>query len=199
MAYKHFKKQFADKPALVNNVTPDALPESFRVKLKDPKQYNVVASQFQGQPGVDQVFDDRKVVQPLFSVLGKFQRGAWFFAIWMVIAAALLIGNTARVAAFNRRRETGIMRLVGASSLYIQLPFILESVVTGLIGAAFAVGVLSLIKWWFIDQVLGGEIRKILQPVSWGDVWATAALIIPLGILLSAASSFVTLRRYLRV
>src|SRR5207245_2878340 len=105
---------------LVANVSPDALPESFRVKLKDPKQFDVVASAFQDRPGVDTVKDLKKVLDPLFKVLGAFQRTAVWVAIIQLIAAILLISNTIRVAAFSRRRETGIMRLVGASNLYIQ-------------------------------------------------------------------------------
>ena len=123
-AYAHFEQQFKGSP-IAQNAPPDSLPESFRVKLKDPKQYAVVAGAFTGRAGVEEVQDERALLDKLFSALNGIQTVGVFIAILMVGAALLLISNTIRVAAFTRRRETGIMRLVGASNLSIQLPFLL--------------------------------------------------------------------------
>ena len=103
------------------------MPESFRVKLSDPTKYDVVASAFIGRPGIDSVNDQRRVLDKLFAILNGFQTGALVIAAMMLLATVLLVANTIRVAAFSRRRETGIMRLVGASNFYIQLPFLLEA------------------------------------------------------------------------
>src|SRR5687768_13290511 len=127
-AYKRFQEQFKDSEDLVRNVTPDALPESFRVKLKDPTQFEVIASAFRDRPGVDEVQDQKSLLEPFFRLLRWLQYGALLVALFQLVAALLLVYNTIRVAAFSRRRETGIMRLVGASNLYIQLPFLLEGV-----------------------------------------------------------------------
>ncbi len=197
-AYKRFQEQFKDSPDLVNNVTPDALPESYRVKLKNPEQFQVVASAYQDRPGVDSVQDLKKLLDPVFKVLGVFQSIAWFVAGFMLLAAVILISNTIRVAAFSRRRETGIMRLVGASNLYIQTPFLLEGALAGLIGAAGACGLVALGYYYFIEQRLR-PLVKFTNFISWSDVISTIPLILLAGVVMSSLASFFTLRRHLRV
>ena len=152
-AYQRFKEQFKNS-AIADNVTADALPESFRVKLKDPRQFAVVASAFQGRPGVEQVQDQRQLLERFFKVLNGFQVGALSIAVFAIVAAILLISITIQVAAFSRRRETGIMRLVGASNFYIQLPFLLEGAFAGLVGAVLAAGGLVALKSLFVDHRL---------------------------------------------
>jgi cell division transport system permease protein len=197
-AYKRFRQQFKDSPDLVNNVGPDALPESFRVKLKNPEQFQVVASAFQDRPGVDSVQDLKKLLLPVFKVLGVFQNGSWFVAGLSLLSATILISNTIRVAAFSRRREIGIMRLVGASNLYIQLPFLIEGAVAGLVGAAGACGLVALGKWYFIDQKLR-PLVKFTNFIGWDAVIGTFPGLLLAGVLLSSLASFFTLRRHLRV
>jgi cell division transport system permease protein len=199
-AYNRFKDQFKDSPDLVKNVTADALPESFRVKLTDPTRFDVVATAMSGQPGVEEVQDQRKLLDKFFRVLNGFQTAALIVALVQVGAAALLISNTIRVAAFSRRRETGIMRLVGASNLYIQLPFLLEGALAGLVGGVLAAGSVAALKAFFIDRQLKDKGGITAIPfVGWDAVFQTWAYVVPLGILLSAFVSFVTLRRHLRV
>jgi cell division transport system permease protein len=197
-AYKRFKEQFKDSPDLVQNVTPDALPESFRVKLKDPTQFEVVASAFRDRPGVDEVQDQKALLENFFKLLNTLQLFALIVAGVQIFAAILLISNTIRVAAFSRRRETGIMRLVGASNLYIQLPFLLEGVLAGLVGAAIASGALVALKSVLID----GQLKPTFEFtafVGWDDVLSILPVLFATGALLAGLSSFVTLRRHLRV
>ena len=197
-AYEHFTEQFADSPDLVENVTAEALPESFRVKLADPTQFEVVASAFRDRPGVEEVQDQKALLEGFFNVLNKLQLLALIIAGVQVVAAVLLISNTIRVAAFSRRRETGIMRLVGASNLYIQLPFLLEGVLAGLVGAAFASGALVALKSFLID----GQLKPTFEFtafVGWEDVLSILPILFLTGALLAGLSSFVTLRRHLRV
>jgi len=197
-AYKRFTQQFKDSPALVKNVSADALPESFRVKLKDPTHYEVVASAFRNRPGVEEVQDQRAILQPFFKLLGVVRWVAIAVAVLMLLVALLLISNTVRVAAFSRRRETGIMRLVGASNAYIQLPFLLEGIVAGLVGAVIASALLFVGKWVFVDHVLRPVLR-FTAFIGWGAVWTTVPLLVLAGVGLSGLASFVTLRRFLRV
>ena len=197
-AFDHFKEQFADSPDLVENVTADVLPESFRVKLDDPTQFEVVARAFQDRPGVEEVQDQKALLEGFFSVLSKLQLLALIIAAVQVLAAVLLISNTIRVNAYSRRRETGIMRLVGASNLYIQLPFLLEGVLAGLVGAAFASGALLALKEFLIDRQLRPTFA-FTAFVGWGDVLAILPILFATGALLAGLSSFVTLRRHLRV
>ncbi len=198
MAFEVFQEQFKDSPDLVENVTVDALPESFRVKLIDPTQFDVVASAFQARPGVAEVQDQKALLQPFFSGLSKIERIALGIAVVQLLAALLLISNTIRAAAFSRRRETGIMRLVGASNLYIQLPFLLEGVLAGLVGAVLASGALVAVKAFLVD----GQLRPSLPSVAfigWGDVLTTLPWLFLTGTVLAGLSSFITLRRHLRV
>ncbi len=197
-AYKRFKEEFKDSKDLVDNVSPDALPESYRVKLKNPEQFEVVASAFQDRPGVDSIQDVKKLLDPIFKLLGILQSIAWFVAGFMLLSAMILISNTIRVAAFSRRRETGIMRLVGASNLYIQMPFLLEGAIAGLLGAAGAVGLVCLGYSYFIN----GKLRplvKFTNFIGWNDVISTIPLILIAGVLMASFASFFTLRRHLRV
>jgi cell division transport system permease protein len=196
-AYKHFQEQFGNSP-IASSVTPDSLPESFRVKLHDPTQYAVVASSFAGRPGVDTVEDQRAILDKLFDILNGIQRLALLIAAMSVGAALLLIANTIRVTAFTRRRETGIMRLVGASNISIQLPFLLETVLAALGGAVLAGALLLLFKSWFIDNVMAPAFR-ITPFFGWGDVWAANLIVIITSVVIAAVASLVTLRRYLRV
>ncbi len=197
-AYKRFKEQFKESPELVDNVSPQALPESYRVKLKDPEKFDEIASAFQDAPGVDSVQDLKKLLDPVFKVLGVFQKFALYVAVFQLFAAVLLISNTIRVAAFSRRRETGIMRLVGASNLYIQLPFLLEGALAGLLGASLASVFLAVGKWGLVDKQLV-PLLKFTNFIGWDAVFAVIPLLLITGVLLSSLASFFTLRRHLRV
>jgi len=197
-AYERFREQFSDSPDLVANVTADALPESYRVKLRDPTQFDVIASAFQDEPGVEQVQDLRAVLEDFFNIMNEFRRMALIAAGAGLVAAALLISNTIRVAAFSRRRETGIMRLVGASNFSIQLPFLLEGILAGIAGAALASGSLFLTKWIVIDRRLKPRLQ-FTDFVNYGDVWGIVPVLFATAIVLAGLSSFITLRRFLRV
>jgi cell division transport system permease protein len=167
------------------------------VKLKDPKQFAVVQSAFTGRPGVDVVQDQRTILEKFFKLLNVLRDGALAIGIASVLTAALLISNTLRIAAFNRRRETNVMKLVGASSFSIQLPFILEGVFATLVGWAFSTGLLSALKY-----VIDGRIAPLLTFTnffSWNDVWATSAYLLVAGLFVSTVASTLTLRKYLKV
>ena len=166
-AYERFQQQFSQQPELVENTPADALPESFRVELVNPERYAVIAEEFpNGQNGVDQVRDEGDFLDRLFSLLNGARNATIAVAVVQALAALLLISNTIQLAAFNRRNETNIMRLVGASRWYTQLPFILEAALAGLIGALLAVGGLVLTKVLFVDQTLAGPIKAGHHPAG---------------------------------
>ncbi len=196
-AYQRFKEQFKNSP-IVDNVSEAALPESFRVKLSDPTKYDVVASAFAGRPGIEQVNDQRQILDKFFRLLGGLQLIALLIAIAMLIVTVLLIVNTMRVAAFSRRRETSIMRLVGASNFYIQLPFLLEAAFAAGAGALLAIGSLMLTKAVIIDGVLAPSFQ-FTSFVGWDAVFTIAPIMLVTGVLLAGMAAFFTLRKYLRV
>lgn len=193
-AFVHFKEQFKDSPALVQNVQENQLPESYQVKLKDPKKSDIVISAMQGRTGVATVYDQRKALAPLFRVLHAFQKIAIATAIGVLLAAIALIVNTIRIAVFSRRREISIMRLVGASNLYIELPFLLEGAFAGVVGWAISVAGLFGIQHFLVK----GQLRPAAvflqgQFVTNGDVgWITLKLLV-LAIVLSTLVAFLTL------
>jgi cell division transport system permease protein len=196
-AYTRFKEQFKES-AIADNVTADQMPESFRVKLKDPEKFPIVATAFAGRDGVEQVQDQKALLEKFFRVLNYLKAGAWGLALIMIVVAVLLISNTIRVAAFSRRRETGIMKLVGASSFSIQLPFLLEGAIAGLIGALMASGAIALFQSQVVERVARPAF-PFTDFVGWADFWYTVRYIIPVGVALAALASFLTLRKYLRV
>ena len=195
-AYARFQERFKDS-AIAQNVTADQLPESFRVKLKDPTQYAVVVSAFSGRPGVDVVQDQRSILEKFFKLLNVLRNGALLVGLFSVLTAGLLISNTLRIAAFNRRRETGVMKLVGASSWSIQLPFLLEGIISALIGWVFATGLLAGLK-----SVVDSKVAPLLTFTNffgWNEVWIASAWLLLAGLGVSSIASAVTLRRYLKV
>lgn len=198
-AFKHFKEQNKDSP-LSDTLTPDQLPESYRVKLKDPTKFEVVSTAFAGRAGVHSVQDQKKLLKPFFDLLRSAQYAAYGIMAFMLVVAILLIVNTARVSAFSRRRETGIMRLVGASNFYIQGPFILESAVAGAVGALAAAGLLSLGYYFGIKRGLADAIDLLSQQlIGFDAVIKVFPWLFILGIGMSAIASFFTLRKYLKV
>jgi len=149
-AYNRLKEQYQDSPTY-RDIKPSQMPESFRVQLSNPTKYDVITSSFKGAPGVGDVQDQRRILDPLFNVLRGLSFGALALAALMVLCSVLLVATTIRQMAFSRRRETGIMRLVGASAFVIQLPFILETLIATVVGSALAIGVL----WALVGYGIG--------------------------------------------
>jgi cell division transport system permease protein len=196
-AYNHFVEQFKDS-AIRDSVKPEQMQESYRVKLSDPKKYDVVASAFEGAPGVEKVIDQRKLLGTLFTALNRMSLSAWGFAIAMTLSAVLLVATTVRLSAFNRRREIGIMRLVGASNLLIQLPFLLEAVLATVLGAGLAIGIL----FSFVHFAVQGWLAEKLQFIPFvtgADVLTITPLVAGVGLVIAVVASFATMRRYLKV
>lgn len=196
-ALADFRERFANDKAMIEATQEGDLPENFRVQLADPTKYEEVQKSVEGRPGVDTISNDKNVLDQFFGLLDGLKWAALTVAFIQLAAAALLIGNTIRLSAYSRRRETGIMRLVGASNFYIQLPFLLEGAIAGLIGGIFASGfivatnyfLLSRIQSWFnFNTALGA-----------GSLLYVIGVSMILGILLCTVASFLTLRRYLRV
>jgi cell division transport system permease protein len=195
-AFARFKERFKSS-AIAQNVTADQLPESFRVKLKDPTQFDVVVSAFSGRPGVDVVQDQRSILEKFFQLLAVLRNGALNVGLLSVLTAALLISNTLRIAAFNRRRETGVMRLVGASSWSIQLPFLLEGVFAAFIGWMLASGLLAALK--YVVETKVAPLLTFTKFFGWGEVALASGWLLLTGLVVSTIASVVTLRRYLKV
>jgi cell division transport system permease protein len=195
-AYVKFKEQFAGS-AILANISPDALPASFRVKLDNPENYEKVAGALQSVQGVESIQDQRKLLDRFFQILKGLQSFALAIAIAMLFVTVLLVANTVRVAAFARRRETSIMRSVGASNWSIRLPFILEAVVAAVFGSTLATAGILASKYWLIDAKLAPNLTFI-PFVTWNEVLRIVPVLYLVGVGTTVLAASVTLRRYLK-
>jgi cell division transport system permease protein len=196
-AYLHFRQDFSRDPSFTNLVTRAEIPDSFQVKLRNAQaDFNIVAGTVQGRPGVDQIVNDSSILAKFYKLLDGARNAVVIIAIVLIIAAILLVANTIRLSAFNRRRETAIMRLVGASNFYVQLPFLVEGVIAGMFGWLLAAALLIAVKQLGLDTLQQYFPYNI--QLSATDLVEVILLAMVMGVVLCGATSFLTLRRYLR-
>lgn len=184
---------------VLETLSPEAFPESYFVTLKDPQKFDSVVSQVSGMDGVGSVTSLKKLLGPLFSALDKLQYGAFAVAALLLVAAVLQVSTTIRMTAYARRREIGIMRLVGASSWHIQLPFILESMLAALISAALAAGGLAAFMHFVVYGYLRETLGNITTWVRWGDAINVVGITTAFALLLALVPTLLLTRKYLDV
>jgi cell division transport system permease protein len=199
-AYERYKELFAGQ-SLADLVRPQSLPATLRVRLSDQQAgADAVRQAMAGQVGVRNVIDQRDVVAKLFDFLGGVRNVTFALAMVQAVAALLLISNTVQVSAFTRRTEVGVMRLVGATRWYTQLPFLIEAVVTGVVGALIAVGGLLVGKFLFIDELLSGIVSNgVVPPIEVADIIWVSPILVMIGAGIAAVTGYVTLRLYVRL
>jgi cell division transport system permease protein len=195
-AYQNVIDQLGEDYASV--ITPEQLPEAFRINLVDQRTADVLIEAFTGKEGVEEVLDQMEYLDPLFSALTVATYIAVGIAALMLIAAVLLIATTIRLSAYARRREIGIMRLVGASNRFIQTPFVLEGVFAALIGSILACGAIIAGVHFGVNGYLSGRVSFISTWVGVDDAWLVLPIIIGIGALLAALSAGFAIRRWLR-
>jgi cell division transport system permease protein len=200
-AYAKFREVYKSsddaQSAVLDSVPASDFPESYWVTLKDPNRFQGVKEAVQGQPGVGDVRDLRSVLKPLYAWINGLKWGAISVAAFLVVAAVLQVGNTIRLAAFARRREIGIMRLVGASSWYVQLPFLLEALFAALVGVALSSLAIIAFMWVVVYHRLADS--RLVAWITWSDAGHAIALITVTGLGLTLLPTVLLTRRYLRV
>ena len=196
-AYEAFKVLFRDQPDIVENTTVDALPESFRVKLKDPNEFEVVRDRLEGRPGISQIRDERKFLRRFLAVVRDIRTIGFLVVGLLILSAGVLIATTIRMAIFARRREVAIMKLVGATNWFIRIPFMLEGVIQGVIGTAAAVSLLMVTKPVFTR--LARSFQFLNLNVSIVEVLEHSAILLLFGVIIGALGSLLGLRRFLEV
>jgi cell division transport system permease protein len=197
-AFEKFKVLWRDSPDFIKSVGPESLPASYRVKLKNPEQYKTFAAQVQGLPGIQDIVDQRQLLDKVFNIFNSIQVMALVVAAFMALAALLLVGNTIQVAAYSKRREVAVMKLVGASNWFIQAPFVLEAVVAGVVGAILGFIALFVSKIVLLDGRLQA-LTNVLTPIPNGNVWLMLPLLAVVGAGVSAITAWITLRFYIKV
>lgn len=201
-AFKTWKRVYISKDKseqdIYSTVTPADMQESYWVKLKDPNKFKGVESALAGMDGVTVVRDLRQVLKPIYFWMTVMKWGAIAVAGFLLIAAILQVANTIRLAAYARRKEIGIMRLVGASNLYISLPFLMETLVAALVGVALA-GVTILAFTYFVIYERLRPSSNIVEWVDWADAANSIGGIALLGVVLTLIPTLVMTRKYLKV
>ena len=202
-AYEEFKELFKTTPEMVESVSAEVLPPSFRVvpTVADSAVIESVGRQFQQQPGVSEVVFAKDVVDSVLRLTNFLQTIIVVIAVVLLGAATLLIVNTIRMAMFARRREIEVMKLVGATNWFIRVPFMLEGLLQGLIGAGVAFGLLAIAREFIDDLVTGQSGLALFQQfaVSTSEVTGTGLLILLVGVVAGTVGSGVAVSRFLDV
>lgn len=199
-AYKNFLELFKSSPEFTQGVAADALPASFRVKLIDASQYGAIAERFTNRPGVRQVRDERQVVEDLFAQSSRLRQAGLYMAIVVAFAAAVLIATTIRMGIFTRRREIGIMKLVGATNWFVRGPFMVEGLAQGIVGAVIAVLLLLPARGTLGSFGPGAGLPQAVNfAIDPGDVLGIGVLLLAVGALIGVIGSLLGLRRFLDV
>ena len=190
---------FKNQPEFAELISDEALPASLKVKMSDPDRYGVIFEKFENRPGVHNILNQKELVDRLVSVFNGLRNAAFALALVQALAALLLIANMVQIAAFTRRAEVGIMRLVGATRWYTQLPFLLEAVVAALFGFVLALVGLLVAKPLVIDDALG-ELYKnnVFARVTGWDILLISPFLAVGGIGFAAITAYITLRLYVR-
>src|ERR1700759_317096 len=177
----------------------DSFPASFIVKLENPEQHKDFDSAIQGQPGVLSVLNQKDLIDRLFAVLDGLSKAAFAVALVQAIGAILLIANMVQVAAYTRRTEIGIMRLVGASRWYTQLPFLVEAMLAAFIGVVISIVGLILVRALFLENALNQFYQaNLISRIDYADIVYIAPILLFVGGAMAGLTAYVTLRLYVR-
>ena len=194
-AEEEFKVLFKDQPELLAEVDYEILPASLRINLNDPSDYKLIIERLDGNPAVKEIRTSGEAIERLLSLTDTLVISASAFALLIGFAAFILIINTLRLAAYSKKKEIKIMRLIGASSTYIRLPFILEAVVESLIGTSIAVG----FGWALIEYSKSSVVADSIFDINISDdylIFLTLSLLM-FSLIFGLFASFVGIRKAL--
>lgn len=196
-AYEKFIDQF-EGSSVIGFITAEQLNQAFWVNLIDPEQSSLISETFSGVEGVEEVRDQRGYLDQIFAFLNAGSLAAAGIATVMLISAALLVSTTIRLSAISRRREIGIMRLVGASNFSIQLPFVLEGITAALIGSVMASGAIAAVVQFLVQDFLAVRL-PFTSFVGLADAMLVLPYVVVGGVILAALASGISIRRYLKI
>lgn len=198
-SYDRFVELFEDTdPVMVQETSPDALPAAFHVRLKDPTNAEALAA-IADDPAVSEIVDQQEEVRGAASNLDSIRNATFILAAIMAIAAVFLIANMVQIAAFNRARETSIMRMVGASRWFTQAPFVLEAVLGAFIGVVLAGAGVLVGKKTVLDPSLENLYQsQLLAPINTGDIWVALPIVGLIALIFAGLTALVTMRAYVR-
>ena len=194
-AEEEFKVLFRDQPELLAEVDYEILPASLRINLNNPSDYKLIIERLDGNPAVYEIRTSGEAIERLLSLTDTLVISASAFALLIGFAAFILIINTLRLAAYSKKKEIKIMRLIGASSTYIRLPFIFEAVLESLIGTSIAVG----FGWALIEYSKSSVVADSIFDINISDdylIFLTLSLLM-FSLIFGLFASFVGIRKAL--
>jgi cell division transport system permease protein len=208
-ALKEFAATMAESPELVEQLEVNPLPASLDVDLKTPQDVNAVVEMIKSNPTFLKVADrpdkpekslkyGQQIVNQLFAFTRVLRAVGAVFIVMLAVISLIFINNTIRLAIYARRKEIGIMRLVGASNWFIRTPFLLEGTLQSLLGALLALLTLGSVQWFIMPRVRE-TISFLPVTLSAGDAAQISAILILSGVVIGLAGSAFALRRYLKV
>ena len=202
-AYQEFRELFSDKPELVESVTPDIMPPSYRIVPENPDADSVaeLARQFGEQPGVKEVATATEAIRQIEDFSTRVSQALLFAAVVLVAVSAVLILNTVFTAIGARREEIEVMKLVGATNWFIRIPFMLEGTIHGLFGAAMAIPALFVVDNRVLAYFQESEAVPLFRgfAVPDGYVWNTSIWMLVIGAAIGMVGSAIAVTRYLDV
>ena len=195
-AYNDAIKKF---PQYKDVAGKDAFPASFIVKLENPEQHKDFDQAISGQPGVLNVLNQKDLIDRLFAVLDGLSNAAFAVALVQAIGAVLLIANMVQVAAYTRRTEIGIMRLVGASRWYTQLPFLVEAMLAASIGVVISIIGLIVVRAMFLENALNQFYQaNLIARIDYADILYISPILLFVGVAMAGVTAYATVRLYVR-
>ena len=195
-AYNDAVRKF---PQYKDVASKDSFPASFVVKLDNPEQHKEFDAAMQGAPGVLNVLNQKELIDRLFAVLDGLSNAAFAVAVVQAVGAILLIANMVQVAAYTRRTEIGIMRMVGATRWYTQLPFLLEAVLAATIGVIMAIVGLIVVRALFLEDALDQFYKaNLIARIDYADILYISPIMFLVGVVMAGATAYATLRLYVR-
>lgn len=186
-------------PQFKDVAAKDSFPASFVVKLENPEQHRDFDEAMKGQPGVRSVLNQKELIDRLFAVLDGLSSAAFAIALVQAVGAILLIANMVQVAAYTRRTEVSIMRLVGATRWYTQLPFLLEAVLAAVVGVVIAVVGLITVRALFLENALNQFYQaNLIARIDYADILYVSPILLLMGVAMAGLTAYATLRLYVR-
>ncbi len=203
-ALEEFRKMYEDQQGMLDEIEGNPFPAEFKVQMKDPKYNTTVAKRLESRPevstdenGKKEIKNPRDVVNKVLRWTGAIQKAGIVIVIAFGLVAVALVSITIRMAIYSRRKEIGIMKLVGATNWFIRWPFIFEGVVEGFLGGIVGIVFVLLINAWIITKLESAA--ENVNLVSGGYLALLSVFLVFIGIFIGAVGSALALRRHIEV
>ena len=193
------KESWGDNGYLLDNLPDNPLPDSYTVYVEDKDAANSLAEAALTIEGVDDVVYYRDTIEKLAQISHFIEVGSIIAMAFLVIVSIIIVANTIKLTVFNREKEIGIMKYLGATDWFVRAPFVWCGIIVGAISALIATGLVHLIYTKIIELV-GTDIARIISVTMVPADYLTKNLLVIflcLGISIGVVGSIISIRRFL--